>query len=153
MVTHDMSWITAFCTRAILVDKGKIVADGDPEEIADMHEKDAAKRAKRKRKAKQLLKHGKVDLVDIKKARREGKLDELVEGHEDEMEELRAEKKRKLEQSRAKRRAARRAREAGRTKANGTVDGRARTSPEGATADGDSTPQTAGTAKPSPPGA
>jgi ABC-2 type transport system ATP-binding protein len=156
MVTHDMSWITAFCTRAILVDKGKIVADGDPEEIADMHEKDAAKRAKRKRKAKQLLKHGKVDLVDIKKARREGKLDELVEGHEDEMEELRAEKKRKLEQSRAKRRAARRAREAGRTKANGTVDGRARTSPEGATEDGDSpasTPQTAGTAKPSPPGA
>mgnify|MGYP002063510702 CR=1 FL=1 len=79
MVTHDMSWITAFCNRAVLMDKGKIVADGDPEEIADLHEQDAAKRAKQKRKAKQLLKHGKVELVDIKKARKEGKLDELVE--------------------------------------------------------------------------
>ena len=62
MVTHDMSWITAFCTRAILMDKGQIVADGDPEEIADMHEQDAEKRKKQKRKAKHLLKHGKVDI-------------------------------------------------------------------------------------------
>ena len=35
MVTHDMSWITAFCTRAILLDKGQIVAEGDPDEIAE----------------------------------------------------------------------------------------------------------------------
>jgi ABC-type polysaccharide/polyol phosphate transport system ATPase subunit len=112
MVTHDMSWITTFCTRAILMDKGKIIADGDPEEIADMHEQDAFKRAKRKRKAKQLLKHGKVDLVDIKKARKEGKLDDLVEGHEEEMAELKAEKQRTLRESRAKKRAARLAREA-----------------------------------------
>ena len=119
MVTHDMSWITAFCNRAILMDKGKIVADGDPEEIADMHEHDAAKRAKQKRKAKQLLKHGKVDLVDIKKARKAGKLDDLVEGHEEEMEALKADKKRKLKETRAKRRAARLAREA---KADGSAD-------------------------------
>ncbi len=72
MVTHDMSWITAFCTRAILLDKGQIVAEGDPEEIADMHEDDAERRMKQKRKAKQLIKHGKVDLVDIRTARKEG---------------------------------------------------------------------------------
>ena len=119
MVTHDMSWITAFCNRAILMDKGKIIADGDPEEIADMHEQDAAKRSKQKRKAKQLLKHGKVELVDIKKARKEGTLDDLVEGHEDEMTELKAEKQRALEESRAKRRAARLAREAEAAKAAG----------------------------------
>jgi ABC-type multidrug transport system ATPase subunit len=112
MVTHDMSWITAFCNRAILMDKGAIVADGDPEEIADMHEQDAEKRAKQKRKAKQLLKHGKVDLVDIKQARKAGKLDDLVEGHEEAMVALKAEKKRKLQETRAKRRAARLAREA-----------------------------------------
>ena len=88
MVTHDMSWITAFCTRAILLDKGKIVADGDPEEIADMHEVDAEVRKKQKRKAKQLMKHGKVDLVDIQKARREGTMGELVEGNEAEAAEL-----------------------------------------------------------------
>ncbi len=152
MVTHDMSWITAFCTRAVLVDKGKIVADGDPEEIADMHEKDAAARAKRKRKAKQLLKHGKVDLVDIKKARKEGKLDELVEGHETEMEELRAEKKRKLEEGRAKRRAARLAREA--EEIGGTADGSAPSRSQDETADADSPSaeaETAGAGRPSRP--
>jgi ABC-type polysaccharide/polyol phosphate transport system ATPase subunit len=122
MVTHDMSWITAFCNRAILMDKGKIVADGDPHEIADMHEQDAEKRAKRKRKAKQLLKHGKVDLVDIKQARKEGKLDELVEGHEDEMERLKAEKLAKRKATRQAKKAAREAQAKGENQANGTAD-------------------------------
>jgi ABC-type multidrug transport system ATPase subunit len=80
MVTHDMSWITAFCTRAILLDKGHIVAEGDPDEIADMHEDDAERRLKQKRKAKQLIKHGKVDLVDIRKARKAGTLGAVAEG-------------------------------------------------------------------------
>ncbi|MEX1296145.1 MAG: ABC transporter ATP-binding protein, partial [Candidatus Limnocylindrales bacterium] len=115
MVTHDMSWITAFCNRAILMDKGKIVADGDPEEIADMHETDAAKRAKQKRKAKQLLKHGKVDLKDIKQARREGTLHELVEGHEGEMQKLENEKLAKRRASRKRKKAAREAKAAGPT--------------------------------------
>ncbi len=88
MVTHDMSWITAFCTRAILLDKGQIVAEGDPDEIADLHEQDAEKRQQQKRKAKQLIKHGKVDVVDINKARREGSLGELLEGNEDTADEL-----------------------------------------------------------------
>ena len=156
MVTHDMSWITAFCTRAVLVDKGRIVADGNPEEIADMHEKDAAKRAKRKRKAKQLLKHGKVELVDIKKARKEGKLDELVEGHEAEMEKLRADKKRKQQENRAKRRAKRLAREAKEAEAPVTADGSGVTPPAGETADaGPPAPEaeTAGTARSSSRGA
>ena len=77
-----MSWITAFCTRAILLDKGKVVAEGDPEMIADMHEQDAEVRKKQRRKAKQLIKHGKVDIVDLKKARREGTLGEMLEGNE-----------------------------------------------------------------------
>ena len=88
MVTHDMSWITAFCTRAILLDKGRIVAEGDPEEIADMHEEDAERRKKQKRKAKQLIKHGKVDVVDLRKARKAGTLGELLEGNEDAAAEL-----------------------------------------------------------------
>ena len=83
MVTHDMSWITAFCTRAILLDKGQIVAEGDPDEIADLHEDDAERRIKQKRKAKQLVKHGKVDLVDIRKARKAGTLGTVAEGTEE----------------------------------------------------------------------
>ncbi len=109
MVTHDMSWITAFCNRAILMDKGHIVADGDPEEIADMHEQDAEKRAKQKRKAKQLLKHGKVELTDLRKARNQGKLGELVEGHEADYAELKADKQRQLKEARAARKAKRQA--------------------------------------------
>ena len=90
MVTHDMSWVTAFCTRAILLDKGQIVFQGDPEEVADMHEQDAEKRKRQKRKAKQLVKHGAVDLVDIRKARREGSLGEVVEGQDEAIAELEA---------------------------------------------------------------
>jgi ABC-2 type transport system ATP-binding protein len=78
MVTHDMSWITAFCTRAILLDKGHIVREGDPEEIADIHEEDAERRKLYRRKAVQLVKHGKADIVDLRKARRAGTLGEVV---------------------------------------------------------------------------
>jgi hypothetical protein len=63
-----------------LLDKGHIVAEGDPDEIADMHEDDAERRLKQKRKAKQLIKHGKVDLVDIRKARKAGTLGAVAEG-------------------------------------------------------------------------
>jgi ABC-type polysaccharide/polyol phosphate transport system ATPase subunit len=83
MVTHDMSWITAFCTRAVLLDKGRIVAEGDPDEIADMHDEDAERRKRQKRKAKQLIKHGKVDIVDIRRARKEGRLADVAEDQDD----------------------------------------------------------------------
>ena len=92
MVTHDMSWITAFCTRAVLLDKGHIVAMGDPEEIADLHETDAERRKMQKRKAKQLIKHGKVDVTDIRKARREGTLGDIFEANKEASEELTASK-------------------------------------------------------------
>ena len=78
MVTHDMSWITAFCTRAVLLDKGQIVAEGDPDEMADLHEQDAERRKKQKRKAKQLIKHGKADLRDIRRARKAGTLRDVA---------------------------------------------------------------------------
>ncbi len=112
MVTHDMSWITAFCTRAILMDKGQIVADGDPEEIADMHENDAEKRKKQKRKTKFLLKHGKVDQSVVRQARKDGTLDDVLDGHEDQVEEIKAQKAKEVADARAAKRAARKARKA-----------------------------------------
>ena len=81
MVTHDMSWITAFCTRAVLLDKGQIVAMGDPEEIADRHEDSAEKRRKNKRRAKQLIKQGKVSTNDVRKAKKDGTLLDLASEH------------------------------------------------------------------------
>ncbi|HEY7522033.1 MAG TPA: ABC transporter ATP-binding protein [Candidatus Limnocylindrales bacterium] len=37
LVTHDMSWIKEFCNRAILLEHGRIVAEGDPEEVVEIH--------------------------------------------------------------------------------------------------------------------
>jgi ABC-type polysaccharide/polyol phosphate transport system ATPase subunit len=37
LVTHDMNWVTEFCNRAILLEKGQIIAEGDPAEVARMH--------------------------------------------------------------------------------------------------------------------
>ena len=80
MVTHDMSWITGFCTRAILLDRGRIVAEGDPEEIAEIHEESADLRRKAERKKKQAIKRGAAPATNVRKARRERSMDELAVG-------------------------------------------------------------------------
>jgi ABC-2 type transport system ATP-binding protein len=38
LVTHDMSAVRRFCTRGILIDKGNIVKEGSPMEIAEVYE-------------------------------------------------------------------------------------------------------------------
>jgi ABC-type polysaccharide/polyol phosphate transport system ATPase subunit len=43
IVTHDMTWVTEFCNRALLLDKGHIVAVGDPAEVVATHEEHSAK--------------------------------------------------------------------------------------------------------------
>jgi ABC-type polysaccharide/polyol phosphate transport system ATPase subunit len=37
LVTHDMNWVTEFCNRAILLEQGRIVAEGDPAEVVEIH--------------------------------------------------------------------------------------------------------------------
>ena len=37
LVTHSMDNVRKFCTRAILIDDGKIVKDGKPDKIADAY--------------------------------------------------------------------------------------------------------------------
>ena len=39
LVTHSMDNVRKFCTRAILIDDGKITQDGEPEKIADAYTK------------------------------------------------------------------------------------------------------------------
>ncbi len=43
IVTHDMTWVREFCNRALLLDKGEIVAVGDPDEVATLHEERSAR--------------------------------------------------------------------------------------------------------------
>jgi ABC-type polysaccharide/polyol phosphate transport system ATPase subunit len=33
LVTHDMNWVTEFCNRALLLEHGQVVAEGDPAEV------------------------------------------------------------------------------------------------------------------------
>lgn len=44
LVTHDMHWVTEFCNRALLLEKGRIVAEGDPEEVVAIHQDHSLKR-------------------------------------------------------------------------------------------------------------
>jgi ABC-type polysaccharide/polyol phosphate transport system ATPase subunit len=37
LVTHDLSYVTEFCSRAILLEKGQIILDGDPGEVVDLY--------------------------------------------------------------------------------------------------------------------
>jgi ABC-2 type transport system ATP-binding protein len=43
-VSHDMSAVRRFCTRAIYIERGKIVRSGDPLEIADLYQEENMKR-------------------------------------------------------------------------------------------------------------
>ncbi len=44
LVTHDMTWPVEFCNRAVLLEKGHMVAAGDPAEVVRIHEDRSAQR-------------------------------------------------------------------------------------------------------------
>ncbi len=37
LVTHDMSWVTEYCNRAILIERGKMIMEGDPAAVVELH--------------------------------------------------------------------------------------------------------------------
>ncbi len=37
LVTHDMNWVLEFCNRAILLERGRIVAEGEPADVVEIH--------------------------------------------------------------------------------------------------------------------
>ncbi len=39
LVTHDMNWVTEFCNRAILLEHGHVVAEGEPAEVVEIHQR------------------------------------------------------------------------------------------------------------------
>ena len=42
LVTHDMNWVTEYCNRAILLEKGHVIVEGDPAEVVRVHEERSA---------------------------------------------------------------------------------------------------------------
>ena len=52
LVTHDMEWVREYCNRAILLEKGRVVLEGSPEEVVELHlERTAAAAAARQAEA------------------------------------------------------------------------------------------------------
>jgi ABC-type polysaccharide/polyol phosphate transport system ATPase subunit len=43
LVTHDLSFVTEFCNRAILVERGQLIQEGDPGEIVALYRDRVAK--------------------------------------------------------------------------------------------------------------
>jgi ABC-type polysaccharide/polyol phosphate transport system ATPase subunit len=48
LVTHDMAWVTEYCNRAMLLEKGRVIHEGDPAETVRIHvERSAQRKAER----------------------------------------------------------------------------------------------------------
>jgi ABC-2 type transport system ATP-binding protein len=44
LVTHDMNWVTEYCNRAMLIEKGRIVLEGNPVDVVAIHQERSAER-------------------------------------------------------------------------------------------------------------
>jgi ABC-type polysaccharide/polyol phosphate transport system ATPase subunit len=38
LVTHDMAWASEYCNRALLIEKGRVVMEGEPTEVVAVHQ-------------------------------------------------------------------------------------------------------------------
>jgi ABC-type polysaccharide/polyol phosphate transport system ATPase subunit len=38
LVTHDMSWVTEYCNRALLIEQGHVVMEGEPAAVVEVHQ-------------------------------------------------------------------------------------------------------------------
>ncbi|MFH1475554.1 MAG: ABC transporter ATP-binding protein [Chloroflexota bacterium] len=56
LVTHDMQWVTEYCNRAIMLERGRIVAEGDPADVVAIHQEHSAR--ERAEKAAQIARYG-----------------------------------------------------------------------------------------------
>jgi ABC-type polysaccharide/polyol phosphate transport system ATPase subunit len=61
LVTHDMNWVTGFCTRAILLENGRVKMDGDPQEVVAMHMEHSAERKRQRREEVRKMKAGEIE--------------------------------------------------------------------------------------------
>jgi ABC-2 type transport system ATP-binding protein len=44
LVTHDMNWVTEYCNRALLLEHGQLIVEGEPAEVVRVHEERSAQR-------------------------------------------------------------------------------------------------------------
>ncbi len=58
LVTHDMQWVTEYCNRAMLIEHGKVIAEGAPEDVVKIHEEHSERT--RQEKLAQIARYGGV---------------------------------------------------------------------------------------------
>lgn len=51
LVTHDMDWVREYCNRALLLEKGRVVLEGPPDEVTRLHLDHQAEETARRREA------------------------------------------------------------------------------------------------------
>jgi ABC-2 type transport system ATP-binding protein len=44
LVTHDMNWVTEYCNRAMLIEKGHLILEGPPADVVALHQERSAQR-------------------------------------------------------------------------------------------------------------
>ena len=44
LVTHDMNWVTEYCNSAMLIEKGQIIAEGNPADVVAIHQENSERR-------------------------------------------------------------------------------------------------------------
>ena len=48
LVTHDMAWVKEYCNRAILIEEGRVIIEGEPDEVVETHRRNTEETRKRK---------------------------------------------------------------------------------------------------------
>ena len=69
LVTHDMTWVTEFCTRAILIEDGRVTLDGSPEDVVQTHRDHSAARRAARREQIERMRRGEL-AISASEARR-----------------------------------------------------------------------------------
>jgi ABC-2 type transport system ATP-binding protein len=69
LVTHDMTWVTEFCSRAILIENGRIIADGTPAAVVETHMEHSAQRKREREEQIAAMTRGEVPIANIRKGR------------------------------------------------------------------------------------
>jgi len=48
LVTHDMGWVKEYCNRAVLIEAGRVVIEGEPDEVVERHRRNTEEAKRRK---------------------------------------------------------------------------------------------------------
>ena len=61
LVTHDMNWVTEYCNRAILIEEGHVVMEGEPADVVKTHQEHT--REARERRAREAAAAGLAPVI------------------------------------------------------------------------------------------